>query len=207
MVQIHRFLKTRFQLILNRRKKQRFLEIGPGKTRINGFETLDIASNRHADYYWDASRRLPFEKDTFDLLYASHVLEHIAWYQTEKVLNDWVRVLKRGGVIEIWVPDGLKILKALLDYELYRDNYIHLDGWYRYNSERDPYKWAAGRIFTYGDGTGRIDHPNWHRALFTPIYLKKLFENSGLREIRYLDQSEIRGDDHGWINLGMSGVK
>lgn len=42
------------------------------------------------------------------LLYASHVLEHIPWYKTEEVLREWVRVLKPGGVLEVWVPDRLK---------------------------------------------------------------------------------------------------
>jgi hypothetical protein len=105
------------------------------------------------------------------------------------------------------VPDGLKICKALVDYEVEGNNYIHEDGWYRYNPEKDPCKWASGRIYTYGDGTGNPCHPNWHRSLFTPRYLKTLFETAGLHGVRVLNKTEVRGDDHRWINLGMTGIK
>jgi hypothetical protein len=82
-----------------------------------------------------------------------------------------------------------------------------LDGWYRYNAERDPCKWASGRIFTYGDGSGSPRSANWHRALFTPRYLRSLFERAGLSDVREMDSSEVRGEDHGWISLGVRGVK
>ena len=61
------------------------------------------------DYVYDAGKPLPFEDNTFDLVYASHVLEHIPWYKVEEVVKEWVRILKPGGVLEVWVPDGLKI--------------------------------------------------------------------------------------------------
>ena len=89
------------------------LEIGAGPQRIPGFETLDIVGGKHVDYVWDASKRLPFKDNTFKLIYGSHVLEHIPWYQTENVLTEWVRILNAGGRLEIWVPDALKICKAL----------------------------------------------------------------------------------------------
>jgi len=167
------------------------LELGHGQQRIPGFETLDIVNSRHTDYIRDATKALPFENNAFDLVYASHILEHVPWYQTERVLREWVRILKPGGRLEIWVPDGLKVCKALVDFELHGVNYIDKDGWYRFNPEKDPYKWAAGRIFTYGDGTGDPGHSNWHRALFTPRYLRSLFNKAGLRDIREMTQDEV----------------
>lgn len=198
---------TLWRLHQNSGKTLRKLEIGAGTHRIQGFETLDIIGGRHVDYVWDAAKHLPFEDCSFDVIYASHVLEHVAWYQTETVLSEWVRILKLGGRLEIWVPNALKICKALLDYELTGENYISRDGWYRYNPNRDPYKWASGRIYTYGDGTGSPNSHNWHRALFTPQYLKRLLEQVGLRDVREMDQSEVRAANHGWISLGMTGIK
>ena len=200
-------LTTYKNLYVNRKNPHRFLEIGSGTLPLIGFETLNIQNGKNVDYVWDASKKLPFKDDAFELIYASHILEHIPWYQIDDVIKEWVRVLKIGGNIEVWVPNGLKICKLLIDYEIEEKNYIHKDGWYRYNSEKSPYKWVAGRIFTYGDGTGRTDHPNWHRALFTPKYLKLLFINAGLKHVRELGQSDVRGYDHGWINLGMVGTK
>jgi SAM-dependent methyltransferase len=199
--------KTRINLYVNRSKPNRMLEIGPGPKRISGFETLNIVYGGNVDYIWDASKKLPFDNETFDLIYASHILEHVPWYQTDVALAEWVRILKRGGHLEVWVPDGLKICKALVDFELNDENYIDKDGWYHFNEEKSPYKWASGRIYTYGDGTGNPNDPNWHRALFTPRYLKQVLENAGLHYIRRMNGNEVRGHDHGWINLGMTGTK
>ncbi len=201
----------RFKTAVNMRrhasKKSRQLEIGPGDQRIDGFETLNIVSGKNVDYVQDATKLLPFPDETFDLIYASHILEHVPWYQTDQVLKDWVRSLKKKGVLEIWVPDALKICKALVDFEVHGQNYIAEDGWYRFNDEKDPCKWAAGRMYTYGDGTGRVDHPNWHHALFTPRYLTLVMQKAGLVNIEPMSRSQVRGMDHGWINLGMRGQK
>jgi len=187
--------------------KQRYLEIGPGDERIEGFETLNIFNGPNVDYVYDASKALPFEDNTFDLIYASHILEHVVWYHTEATLEEWVRILKSGGILEVWVPDGLKICQTLIKAELNGVNNTAKDGWYKFNPRNDPYIWANGRIFTYGDGTGNPNHPNWHRAIFTSGYLKELFERVGLINIKEMDRSEVRGYDHGWINLGVKGTK
>lgn len=200
--------KTRNSLQINVYHKHRQLEIGPGKNRIPGFETLNIVNGDQVDYICDASKPLPFSNNTFDLIYASHILEHTVWYQTNLVLREWVRVLKPGGTLEVWVPDGLKICQAFVDAELYSiDYYIKLDGWYRFNPEKDPCKWAAGRLFTYGDGSSNLQHANWHRSIFSSRYLQSLFTLAGLKQVRVMESSEVRGADHGWISLGVIGIK
>jgi SAM-dependent methyltransferase len=186
---------------------KRFLEIGPGNNRIAGFETVDIVPKRNVDFVRDCAKRLPFNNCTFDIVYSSHVLEHMPWYQVEEVLREWVRILKPGGVLEIWVPDGLKICQAFVDAESLGKNYIDLDGWYRFNSEKDPCLWAGGRIFSYGDGTDNSKSPNWHKSIFSKRFLKLIMERTGLENIVDMKKSEIRGDDHGWINLGIKGIK
>jgi SAM-dependent methyltransferase len=204
---IRNSFRTAANLKKNAGKLTRSLEIGPGQDRVPGFETLSVEGGAQVDYVWDASKGLPFETGTFETVYASHVLEHIPWYLTERTLLDWVRVLKRSGRLELWVPDGLKICAALLDAECGRENRIDLDGWYKFNPTKDPCVWAAGRLFTYGDGHGNPSHPNWHRALFTPRYLRLLLERTALTEITEMDPAQVRGHDHGWINLGMTGRK
>jgi predicted SAM-dependent methyltransferase len=150
---------------------------------------------------------MPFRNGTFDLVYASHVLEHIPWYHVEATLREWTRILKPGGQLELWVPDGLKICRALLDAEEHGCDPTILDGWYKFNPEKDSCVWAAGRLFAYGDGKGCPDHPNWHRAVFTPRYIKAMLEKIGLTHVRDLTHEDVRGYDHGWINLGVGGVK
>lgn len=200
-------VQNRLNLYRNRRKNKRKLEIGPGNQRIHDFETLSIVAGRVVDYVFDCSRRLPFPDDTFEVVYASHVLEHVPWYQVERTLREWTRILTPGGALELWVPDAEKICTAFLDAELHGDVYIHRDGWYRYNDERDPCLWASGRIFSYGDGTGAPASENWHRAVFSRRYLKATLERLGLEDVKEMSRAEVRGYDHGWINLGFRGVK
>jgi SAM-dependent methyltransferase len=191
----------------NAKKNQRQLEIGPGNYRLQGFESLNILSGPEVDYVCDATKPLPFPEASFDLIYSSHTLEHVPWYLVEKVLKEWVRILKKGGALEIWVPDGLKIAKAFVEGEEGLNSNWQGDGWYRFNEEKDVCKWVSGRIFTYGDGTGNPAHPNWHRAIFSPRFLEAALKSAGLVEIRRLTKEQVRGYDHGWINLGMSGQK
>ncbi len=188
-------------------ENQRFLEIGPGDSRIPGFETLNMIDGPNVDYVCDASNILPFLENTFNIIYASHILEHIPWYFTERALQEWTRILKPGGSLEIWIPDGVKICRAFVDAESGGPNVIENDGWYRFNPGKDPCLWASGRLFTYGDGKGKLDHQNWHRAIFSRRYIKSILEKNGLIDIREMNHSEIRGYDHGWINMGIKGTK
>lgn len=202
-----RFVCTPLNQLKNKRKDERRLEIGPGPRRVPGFETINVVWGRDVDYIGDASKRLPFASGTFDLIYASHVLEHIPWYQLPSVIKEWVRILKPGGSIEIWIPNGLLIAQTFVNAELGIKNEIDKDGWFKFNEGHDPCVWANGRIFSYGDGTGRKNDPNWHMAVFSPRYLRSLLTDSGLINIDELNSSKVRGYDHGWINLGMKGYK
>ena len=188
------------------------LEIGPGKSRLEGFQTLDISAREGVDVVADAGCGLPFQDNTYDLIYASHILEHIPWYKTEDALREWVRVLKPGGTLEIWVPDGYRIWQMFMETMIDGRDEIGRDTFRRFNPDKNPYLWLNGRLFTYGDGTGAgnkadIESPNWHRALFTYGYLEQLLTKVGMVDVRQMDRAEARGFDHGYINLGVKATR
>lgn len=180
----------------------RCLEIGPGDKPIQGFEALNIVSDGVSKHIADAGKSLPFKSNTFDIVYASHVLEHVPWTHTIETLKEWHRIIKPNGRLEVWVPNGLKIARQFVEAEDSGEAFSAPDGWYRFNETKDPCVWAAGRIFTYGDGKGTLGDPNWHLAIFSPRYLKKALEAAGFNEVIEQDASKVRGYDHGWINLG-----
>ncbi len=204
---LYKHLLQKVVYFKNSKKKNRSLEIGPGEKRIEGFETINIIKNKNTDYVGDAAKILYFPDNTFDIIYASHILEHVPWYQVEKTLKEWVRVLKKGGVLEVWVPDSLKIAKAFWDAEKSGKRTYLKDGWFRFNEEKDPAKWFSGRMYSYGDGRGTKRHYNYHLAAFSERYLKELFRKVGLKKVERMVNIECRGHDHGWINLGVKGVK
>ena len=181
---------------------ERRLEIGPGQNRLAGFETMDAIARPGIDYVLDLEKPLPFEDATFQLVYASHVLEHCPWFRTGGILRELVRIITPGGWLEVWLPDGLKIIETLSAAE--RGDLVTVpDGWAVQNPGGDPFLWVAGRLF-YGANS---DYPSWHRAIFTPRSLRRHLEEAGLVEVRQLSSKEVRGIDHGWINLGMTGRK
>lgn len=191
----------------------RCLEIGPGKKSIKGFETLNLNAEERTegggDHIGDA-RSLPFENNTFDIVYSSHCIEHIQWFQVEDTIKEWTRVLKLGGSLEVWTVNGYTISKALVEYEetgLWNGPPVT-----EWNNKKilsmlknNPYLWANGRILSYA--RNREYDSNLHRSILTPKFLKKCFENAGLKNVRDMERSEVRGYDHGWINMGVCGVK
>ena len=83
---------------------ERYLHIGCGDVILpKPFENLDTRDMVGVDHVSEAFP-LPFEDNTFELVYASHVLEHFTRGETQSVLNEWVRVLKPGGTIRLSVP-------------------------------------------------------------------------------------------------------
>jgi len=58
---------------------------------------------------YNVLKGLPYEDYSVDYIYSSHLLEHLTREQAIKLLKECYRVLKRGGIIRIVVPD-LKLL-------------------------------------------------------------------------------------------------
>lgn len=204
---LYKYFKENFVRIQNSKKDKRFLEIGPGDERIKGFEGLNIVKNGATDYIADVVKGIPFKDNTFDLIYSSHFLEHVEWYNVKFVLSEIYRTLKKDGYLELFVPDGLKIAKAFVDAELYGSKDYYKDNWWRFNEDKDPCIWASGRIFTYGDGKRIKGHWNSHLAIFSERYLRELLLKVGFSEIVKMENSMCRGHDHGWINLGLRAKK
>ena len=190
-------------MLRNAARAERRLEIGSNAARIPGFESLNIVPGRHVDYVLNCTRPLPFSTGTFAIIYASHVIEHLPWYSAAEVLTEWVRILTRGGTLEVWVPDALKVCETVVAAEGGHIGTLP-DGWQMRNPTNDIYIWANGRLF-YGANPG---YPSWHTAMYTPKSLVRLLESVGLTQVRILPETENSGPNlHGWINLGACGTK
>jgi len=134
----------------------------------------------------------PIEDNTYNIIYMSHVLEHIRWTETEKVLSELYRILKPDGSLEIFVPDLDKLIKGYITEEI-------PELWSMHNPKRNYIKWFNGRMFSYGN----IE--NLHKACFNYEYLALLFSEAGFSNIEKLNKP--RGLSHGYINLGIKGTK
>lgn len=54
---------------------------------------------------WDINRGLPFTDASVEVVYSSHMLEHIPRSQVETFLEDVYRILKPGGILRLALPD------------------------------------------------------------------------------------------------------
>lgn len=126
----------------------RQLEIGPHKRRIEGFETVDIVRSPLVDHVADC-RKLPFPANTFDLVYASHVIEHIEWTDVERTIAEWARIVKPGGKLEVHTVDSYAIAKRLIAYEETGEFEPVACKWRCEMHRYDPYLITTGRILNF----------------------------------------------------------
>lgn len=84
---------------------KRFLHIGCGPNILpKPFENLDTRKLNGVDHVTSADDLSMFEDNTFDLVYASHILEHYSRNDVGTVLMEWTRVVKVDGIVRISVP-------------------------------------------------------------------------------------------------------
>ena len=84
------------------------LDIGCGSrpVKIDGYsvKTCDIRGEVHPDII-SGFEKIPVPSESYDLVFASHVLEHVKRAEVHNVLKEWRRILKVGGKLQLIVPD------------------------------------------------------------------------------------------------------
>lgn len=80
------------------------LNLGCGPDHKAGYINIDLYCP-DADLKHDLTKPLPFEDESVDEIWASHVIEHLSRDEWEFAKNDWARVLKKGGKLEIFCPE------------------------------------------------------------------------------------------------------
>ncbi|HEX6389721.1 MAG TPA: methyltransferase domain-containing protein [Solirubrobacteraceae bacterium] len=90
------------------------LNVGAGVHASAEWTNIDLADAPHVIRH-DIRRGLPFARETFDAVYASHVLEHLSPDDGDALVAEMRRVLKRGGVLRLAVPDLERTVRAYLE--------------------------------------------------------------------------------------------
>tara|TARA_B000000609_G_C24118358_1_gene318086 strand:- start:349 stop:900 length:552 start_codon:yes stop_codon:yes gene_type:complete len=138
------------------------LHLGCGKRFIPGFIHIDAMEHPHVDYVQDISDLSNFSDESVDLVYACHVLEHFKRDDTQRILNEWARVLKLKGTIRLSVPDFESICEI---YQTHKDISL-IEG---------PVVGGQTNIY------------NFHYTVFDFKKIKNLLKNAGFSNIRRYD--------------------
>ncbi len=88
--------------------EKRIIDIGCGP-QYRPFEEgiavrYDIDERWNPDYRGDV-RQLPFDDNSFDIVFSSHVLEHLGRHETIPVLKEWIRILRSDGELRLVLPN------------------------------------------------------------------------------------------------------
>tara|TARA_B100000242_G_C42879462_1_gene408045 strand:- start:29 stop:673 length:645 start_codon:yes stop_codon:yes gene_type:complete len=144
-----------------KQKNLKYLHIGCGDNVLPK-PFINIDSRKKKGVLNLKAYPLKFKDNSFDLVYASHILEHFNKVKVLKVLKEWVRVLKPGGILRISVPsfDNLSLI-------------------YKIDKNIDNISGPLMGGQTYKD--------NFHYEIFNQKKLIKLLTNAGLEAIHPWD--------------------
>ena len=82
----------------------RRLNIGCGQRYCPGWTNIDYVGSEGVLVH-DLRKGLPFPDEAFDVVYHSHVLEHISKQDAGDFMKECFRVLKQNGILRVVVPD------------------------------------------------------------------------------------------------------
>lgn len=101
----------------NKDENRVFLHLGCGGRVLKGFTNVDKYHKAHKVINYDIFQ-LPFEAESVDTIFCSHVLEHLPIRHAKMAIKEWARVLKKSdpqGGIYLGIPDLDLILQSLLE--------------------------------------------------------------------------------------------
>ncbi len=142
----------------------RLLHLGCGTIDAEGFVNIDARALPHVHFVVKELAEVKFiPPGSFDLVYMSHVLEHVPHQAVVSVLEVVHGILRPGGVCRVAVPDFDALVRI---YEA--------DG---RSLERIIFPLFGGQDYPY----------NFHYAVFNEAWLTGLFRMAGFSEVRWWD--------------------
>lgn len=164
----------------NSKNKKIQLYLGSGKRNIPGFIHIDLDDYPHLDYKHDIADLPMFSNNSVDLIYTSHSFEYFDRQEGEKVLREWHRVLRPGGVLRIAVPDFGAIIRVYLKYK-----------------KDIEHKGILGPLFgRMAIKTVKGDKFIYHKTTYDFNSLKKVLQLAGFKNIHRYDWEKTIHKDY-----------
>lgn len=146
---------------------------------------IDQCDLPHIQYH-DVTK-LPFEDDSVDLIYASHLIAYFDREEIVPVLEEWKRVLKPGGVLRLATPDFYKVCM------MYYDDPD--------KSGRYPLEFFLGMLY------GKMQFESktiYHKTTYDYTTLGGLLRNLGFKDVKrynWRETEHAQFDDHSQSHL------
>jgi len=164
------------------------LHIGCGKRYFPGWVHIDGGNYSHVNIKTSDLSILPFEPNSVDLIYASHVIEYYDRDEITSVLSEWFLTLKPGGILRLAVPD----FETMVRLYLYND----------YNIE-----YFLGPLYGKMKMDDRIIY---HKTAYDFMSLKNILYDIGFKDVYKYDwrkTDHAQFDDHSQAYMHPKGDK
>jgi len=158
---------------------------------VIGEESLRVAAvARDKGIIWaDACKRIPVSDRSLDVVYSSHVIEHLDLQQAALFLAEIRRVLKPEGIIRLAVPD----LKRRIDAYCQSSDADEFMKSLTIQSTNPHSLPERMRLLVTGDRN--------HRWMYDSTSLVRLVENAGFVAAIEMPPGETMIPEHGLLNL------
>lgn len=87
------------------KRKLKYLNVGCGNRFHSDWVNIDVVAQGKDVIEYNILKGLPFEDAAFEVVYHSHVIEHLPKQMAQPFIRECHRVLKKGGIIRIAFPD------------------------------------------------------------------------------------------------------
>ena len=149
------------------------LNIGCGGRRFEGYTGVDAVARPAADIVAPAWA-IPLPDKSVEEILAVHLWEHFYLWECEKVIAEWIRLLRPNGRLVLELPDLLKCCRNVVD-RIEGKHPDQLSMWGLYGDPRDEdqfmmhrWGWTPETISAFLRGKGfrqiLIVVPLFHRA-------------------------------------------
>lgn len=174
------------------------LHLGCGNKYLEGYKHVDLLELPHIDYVTSIDNLSMIEDNSVDEIYACHVLEHTGRLKVDEVLKEWNRVLKKGGVLRIAVPNFEAIVE---EYKENRDlekilGLLYGGQNYEYNFHYITFDFKKLKSHLEKNGFGEVQKYNWQDFLpkdfddFSRAYLPHMDLNGRLMSLNIIAKKE-----------------
>lgn len=100
-------------------EKCKKLNLGAGYGwKKEGWASLDHSKSngflKPINQAWD----LPYDDEQFEIIFSSHMIEHISHFKIEETICEINRVMKKGGILRLLTPDLRKLATAYVNNDV-----------------------------------------------------------------------------------------
>ncbi len=188
ILNLHNFLlrKTRIKRFIRENETIK-IQFGAGSGKLGEAKKSVLESFLNTDIFGkipvDINQSLPLPNNSVDLIFSSHLIEHIFQRKADLFIKESLRILKDGGELIIATPTTNKIFNIL-----YRGSKEQNEAIYREHKNS-----FMGRKPTPARLINAMTHINYgHKFLFDYETLKDLALNNGFKNFSTINLEDIK---------------